>query len=63
MRDQLRSTWSMWRSHDWPRADHGATSTEYALMAGFIAAAIVTGVAALGTQVDVLFTRGLDAFL
>lgn len=34
----------------------GATAIEYALIAGGVAVAIVTGVTGLGTQVKTLFT-------
>lgn len=44
------------RSPESGRKERGATAVEYALMAGLIAAVIVTAVAALGTQVLALFT-------
>ena len=42
--------------------ESGATAVEYALMTGLIAAVIVVAVAALGSQVVVLFRLGADAF-
>ena len=44
------------------RDEAGATAVEYALMAAFIAAVMVTGVAALGAQALVLFQLGVAAF-
>ncbi len=38
------------------RRDRGGTATEYAIMAGFIAAVIVASVTAFGLAVDSLFT-------
>lgn len=36
--------------------ERGATSTEYALMAGFIALAIITSVALFSGRVNIMFT-------
>jgi Flp pilus assembly pilin Flp len=41
----------------WATREQGATAVEYALLAVFIAAVIVTGVVALGTKTTDLFTR------
>jgi pilus assembly protein Flp/PilA len=40
----------------------GATAIEYALIAAFIAVAIVTAVAAMGTQLNVLYQSVVGAF-
>ena len=44
------------------RDETGATAVEYALMTAFIAAVIVSAVAALGAQVVALFGLGVAAF-
>ena len=44
------------------RDEAGATAVEYALMMAFIAAVMVTAVAALGAQVLILFQMGVAAF-
>lgn len=38
-----------------PRCQRGASAVEYAILVGFIAAVIVTGVAVFGTNVSDLF--------
>jgi pilus assembly protein Flp/PilA len=40
-----------------PRDERGATATEYGLLVGFIALAIVIGVTAFGTALDGFFGR------
>jgi Flp pilus assembly pilin Flp len=43
------------------RFDRGATSVEYALLAGFIAVVVVSVIAALGAIVLGFFDSGVDA--
>ena len=59
--DQAAHPPSFARPHDQARRD-GATAVEYALMTGFIAAVIVTAVAALGAQVAGLVRLGGRGF-
>ena len=44
------------------RGDEGATSIEYALLASFIAVAIVSSVTLLGTKLDSVYATVRDAF-
>jgi Flp pilus assembly pilin Flp len=44
------------------RGERGATAVEYTLMAGFIAAVIVTSAGLLGAEVLRLFVIGLGLF-
>ena len=37
--------------------EEGATAVEYGMMVGLIAVAIIVAVAAIGTQLNVLFTK------
>jgi pilus assembly protein Flp/PilA len=41
--------------------ERGATAVEYALMAAFVAAVIVTVVTTLGTEVQAMFQKAADA--
>lgn len=43
-------------SHRARRDDRGATATEYALLVGFVALAIVLGVTSFGTALSGVFT-------
>lgn len=36
--------------------EHGATSTEYGILVGFIAIAVVAGIGAFGTALSIYFT-------
>lgn len=50
-------TWIFGRSTDSARvrSERGATATEYGLLVGFIAFAIILGVTTLGTEINTLF--------
>ncbi len=45
------------------RDDEGATAVEYGMMIGLIAVAIIVTVAALGTQLNTLFTSMRDCLI
>jgi pilus assembly protein Flp/PilA len=50
-----------WLMHRLTADERGATAVEYALMAAFIAAVIVTVVTTLGTEVQAMFQKAADA--
>jgi pilus assembly protein Flp/PilA len=64
-RQRLRALPITFRS--WlPEADRGATATEYAILVGLIAVAIVFGVTAFGTNLSSFYdyiTNGIEAAL
>ena len=49
MRNKMRT---LWTSATRRRSERGATATEYGLLVGFIAFAIITGATALGVNLN-----------